>query len=181
MRVLFAIFMILLAAVLLAAAALVEDTRPVQTQCKMAVAKVIQATGMELREISKISPYLPDSKILAFALKHPLLPDVDYAAELSCLTGVIGARSKTEGSLNLLITSDDEYPPSAWFKLVAKGGAALTGASVQTVRKAIDECYAKILSSEESTEIVKPLFSVDCTTMHSAGITMTVFQPFNPP
>jgi hypothetical protein len=175
MRVLF----VLLAAVLLVVAALAEDTRPVETRCKVAIAKVIQATGMELREISKTSPFLPESKIMAFALRHPLVPDDDYAAELSCSPGVIGAQSKTEGSLDLLITSVDEYPPSAWFNLVAKGGAALTGASVQTVRKAIDECYARILSSEESTEIVKPLFSVDCTTMHSAGITMTVFQRLN--
>jgi hypothetical protein len=164
--------MVLLAAILLASAALAADTRPVETQCKMAVAKVIQATGMELREISKTSPYLPESKIMAFALKHPLVRDDDYAAELSCLTG---------DSLNLLITSVDEYPSSAWFNLVAKGGAALTGASVQTVRKAIDECYAKTLGSEEITEIVKPLFTVDCSTMHSAGITMTIFQPLNLP
>jgi hypothetical protein len=149
-----------------------DDTRPVETQCKMAVAKVIQATGMELREISKTSPYLPESKTMAFALKHPLVPDDDYAAELNCLT---------MDSLNLLITSVDEYPPSAWFNLVAKGGAALTGASVQTVRKAIDECYAKTLGSEadEITEIVKQLFTVDCSRMPPAGITMTVFQPLN--
>jgi hypothetical protein len=166
--------MVLLAAILLTAAALAADTRSVETQCKMAVAKVIQATGMELREISKTSPYLPESKIMAFALKHPLVPDDDYAAELNCLTG---------DSLNFLITSVNEYPPSAWFNLVAKGGAALTGASVQTVRKAIDECYAKTLGSEagEITEIVKQLFTVDCSRMPSAGITITVFQPLNLP
>jgi hypothetical protein len=130
--------MILFPAVLLAAAALAEDTRPVETlECKMAVVKVIQATGMELREISKTSPHLTETTV-AFALKHPLVPDDDYAAELSCIRG---------NSLNLLITSVDEYPPSAWFNLVAKGGAALTGASVHTVRKAIDECYAKTLGS----------------------------------
>jgi hypothetical protein len=180
MRVLFTSFMTLLAAVLLTAAALAEDTRSVKTQCKMAVAKVIQATGMELRD-SKTSPYLAETEILAFALKHPLVPDDDYAAELSCLPGFINKGIKTEGSLNLLITSADEYPPSAWFNLVAEGDAALTGARVQTVRKAIDECYAKILSSEEITEIVKPLFTVDCSTMHSGGITMTVSQPLNLP